>query len=331
MTAPSRRSDLVRDKRKQRKRSTSRRKTNQRAAPPMVSRSGRVYTPRQQARTPERGRTARKRYDVALNTSGAELRLPSVPVVRFGWRLVSGSLVVLLIWAIFAMWNAPQFTVNTVTVEGLERVNQAELINRLGVLDQSIFTVEPALLRDEIAARFSALNDVTVSVSYPAGVLVTAVERQPVIAWVQTGYANWWIDLDGMAFEPLGSSENLVHVEALAPPPAPTNDFGQADTLQSGPNQAAAQQLLSPAMVQGILFLDQVGPAGIELIYDQEHGLGWIDPQYKWQVFFGSELDNMDERLAVYRAMFDALSQKTRKPWLISLEFLHAPYYRLTR
>lgn len=331
MTAPSRRSDLVRDKRKLRKRSATRHKPARREAPPMVSRSGRVYTPRQQARAPDRGKAARKRYDVALNTSGAELRLPAVPVVRFGWRLVSGLMVILLGWAITVMWSAPQFTVMTVTVDGLERVNQAELINRMGVLDQSIFTVDPNRLQDEITARFSALNEVSVSVSYPAGVWITAVERQPVIAWVQTGYANWWIDLEGMAFEPLGSAENLVQVEALAPPPEPTTPSGQEEPLESGVNQEAAQQLLSPAMVQAILFLNQVGPEGAELIFDQEHGLGWIDPQYKWQVFFGTELDKMDERLAVYRAIFDALSQKNRKPWLISVEFLHAPYYRLTR
>lgn len=332
MTSTSRRSDLVREKRKQRKRSTTpKRKTSRREMPAAVSRSGMVYTPRQPRKSTAK-RNTRKRYNVALNAPGAELRLPAVPAVQVGWRLISGALVVLLSFAIYAMWTAPQFIVKTVTVEGLDRINQAEMINRLGILDQPIFLVDSAQLEEDILARFSALDDIQVKISYPAEVTILAGERLPVVAWEQTGYANWWIDQDGMAFEPLGSSENLVHVEAMAAPPSLTAALDQGDLELSGlEEQQPAQQLLTPAMVDAILFLDQLAPEGVELIFDEEHGLGWVDPEFGWQVYFGSKLDQMDARWAIYRAIVEDLQSKNRKPWLISVEFVHAPYYRLKR
>lgn len=331
MTSTQRRSDLVREKRKQRKRTTPRRKTSRREMPPVVSRSGMVYTPRQPRGTAA-GRKTRRRYDVALNTPGAELRLPSVPAVHVGWRLISGAMVAVLSFAIYAMWTAPQFIVRDVTIEGLDRVNQAEMINRIGILNRPVFTIDPRQLEEDILARFSALGDIQVEVGYPAEVTILAGERQPVVAWEQTGYANWWIDRDGMAFEPLGSSENLVHVEAMAAPPSLTAAVDpQALELSAPEAQQPVQQLLTPAMVEAVLFLDQVAPEGAELIFDEAHGLGWIDPEYGWQVYFGAKLDQMDARWAVYRAILQELQTKNRKPWFISIEYVHAPYYRMKR
>jgi hypothetical protein len=56
--------------------------------------------------------------------------------------------------------------------------------------------------------------------------------------------------------------------------------------------------------------------------------MGWSDPQ-GWQVFFGSSTADMDSKLVTYRGIVDYLNQKHIKPKLISVEFAHAPFYRM--
>ncbi len=71
-------------------------------------------------------------------------------------------------------------------------------------------------------------------------------------------------------------------------------------------------------------------PAGAPILYDSRRGLGWVDPK-GWQVYFGSTGSEMEARLKVYEALVQQVSQEGVNPAVISVEFLHAPYYRLDR
>ena len=71
-------------------------------------------------------------------------------------------------------------------------------------------------------------------------------------------------------------------------------------------------------------------PAETVLVYDSAHGLGWNDPN-GWDVFFGVEDQDMDMKLLVYQALVDRLKSEGITPALISVEYLHAPYYRMER
>ena len=68
----------------------------------------------------------------------------------------------------------------------------------------------------------------------------------------------------------------------------------------------------------------------LNLVYDSVHGLGWNDPK-GWEVYFGSEDQDMEMKLTVYQALVDRLENEGIQPAMISVEYVHAPYYRMER
>jgi len=289
----------------------------------------------------------RRRFDVAVGTTGAEISFPAVAVPKVGWRVMSFFLLVLLGFAFYWLWTSPAYTVTTdrVVVNGLSRIEKASLLEKAGILNRPVFMIDPGSLSANLPTQVPALQSLDVSVGLQGDVVFEAVERVPVIAWDQQSIPQVsWVDVDGKIFPALGSSQGLVYVKANDPPPTPpatvseeeisfeTETAAGTDSAQGSDAQAeqpADEQLLDPVLVQGILNLAQALPAGSEMVYDGEHGFGWMDPEFEWMVYFGKELDQTDLRIKVYIAIIDMFSQKERKPILISVEYLHAPYYRM--
>jgi cell division protein FtsQ len=237
-------------------------------------------------------------------------------------------------WAIFAFWSSPEFEVQAVEVVGLQSVSQEEIFSQIQIFGKPVFTIDPEAMSEMMLNKFSALDDVRVEVSYPAEVLITVIERLPVIAWEQAGIASWWVDRDGMAFEPLGPSEGMVVVQALAaPPPLPVSieeeeEVQQKEVLEDQ-EEFEVKQLLTPEMVEAILFLADNAPENATMIYDGRHGLGWADLDKNWTVYYGKKLDNLPLRLAIYQTIFADITGKNLAPLFISVEYIHAPYYRM--
>jgi hypothetical protein len=64
------------------------------------------------------------------------------------------------------------------------------------------------------------------------------------------------------------------------------------------------------------------------ILYDQEHGLGWNDPE-GWQVYFGQDNGDIEMKLVVYKSLVEKLTQEGIFPTMISVDYVHAPYYRV--
>ena len=64
------------------------------------------------------------------------------------------------------------------------------------------------------------------------------------------------------------------------------------------------------------------------MLHTPETGLGWMDPN-GWQVYFGSDSEKIDLKLVEYKTIVDSILAQNLHPTMISMEFLHAPYYRL--
>ncbi|MGB9521951.1 MAG: cell division protein FtsQ/DivIB, partial [Anaerolineales bacterium] len=145
-------------------------------------------------------------------------------------------------------------------------------------------------------------------------------ERVPMLVWKQEG-RTLLIDANGYAFPVRGQSTNLpkLTIEARNAP------LGL--TMENVDNQAA--RFLPSDMVSGILSLNALLPNGAVLVYDQEHGLGWKDSR-GWNVYFG-EINNISLKMKIYNMMVNKLKKEDIKPTLISVEFVHAPYYRTER
>ncbi len=280
--------------------------------PRMVARN--AQTERRLQQLAER-KERRPRY-IKLAEAGAELRLPALPSVQVGWRVVSASLVGLCLFMLYSMFASGSFTVARVALQGAQRVDGNAINSALGISGQSIFAIEPDKLYAILRDQFPELERVAVSVSLPGRVTVTVKEREPLIVWEQAGLVLW-LDAAGVAFTPQGDATGLIRVTALDAPLALASN-----------NVTSSHQLIRPEMVFAIQALDRIAPEDAPLIYDSELGFGWSDPG-GWQAYFGQDGQDIDQRLAVYLKMLDELRARRLVPTMISVAQLHAPYYRM--
>jgi cell division protein FtsQ len=281
-------------------------------------------------------RSPKRRFDVPLNVTGAEVRLPSLPFLHLGWRVVSFLMVLMMAACLILIWKAPVFQVNTIEAEGLQRLTVSDLNAVMGTFGKSVFTINPSLLDETLHLAFPELSKVSILVNLPASVKVVVTEREPVIAWVQDGKETW-VDAEGISFPPRGTITNtLVRVEgygtlpSIAPASSPADIQGLPGAETSAITPSTPTLRLSPGLVSTILSLGEKVPADTILVYDSEHGLGWNDPN-GWEVFFGAEDQDMEMKLIVYQALVDRLQSEGIQPAMISVEYVHAPYYRMER
>lgn len=276
----------------------------------------------------------RRRYDVSLGSPGAELRLPAVPTLRWSWRIVSGALVLALLGVLYALWSLPMFQVSAAEISGLQRISERDVNLVLGLANTPMFLLQPDVMQKNLLEAFPEFSSARVQVVWPNSVTVTVVERVPVLAWTAGGQTVW-VDAQGMSFPVRGEGDaaSLVVVESDGPPPAPFNVGSLSDALSLADadlssDSAWSRPLMSVDLVSAVLLLRGFAPAGVTLLYDAEHGLGWHDPQ-GWRVYFGSDGSDMGQRLQVYQAMVAKLNAEQITPALVSVEHLHAPFYRL--
>ncbi len=324
----SKRADNVRNRRTNRSQKRTQtevfsrgRKERVTSSPPVMVRGGSAAFP---VREQHRGKRAKRRFDVALNTPGAEMRLPSLPMVSFGWRILSGVLVGILAFTLYTIWNAPMYVVTAVEVEGLQRLTNEDINAVARVSDKPIFMVDPLKVRDELEKAFPELSNVSVDVKMPASVKVRVVERQPVITWVEDGH-EIWVDPTGMAFPKRGEEEPAVVVKAENSPPT-VSIAGEGELPDDTKNEP--KRFLPAQLVSAILAISFQAPENTSLLYNGMHGLGWKDKR-GWEVYFGMNSDDIEMKLQVYKTIVKQLSKKKIQPTFISVEYVHAPYYRL--
>jgi cell division protein FtsQ len=260
----------------------------------------------------------RKRVDVSLGTPGAEMRLPSIPSIHFGWRLLSALAVLALAGALYYLWTTPTFRVQKAQIHGAMRVDPADINMVLGLDNEPVFLINPAQLKQNIAKAFPEMEAITVEVKMPASLQVTVKERQPVLIWKQDGREDLWVDAEGISFPPRGD---------IGPLPILQGQF-MTVTLTTSPEKTLPR--LDPKLVAAVLKLSKQLSEGVSISFDPEHGFTWRDP-HNWQVYFGMDFENMDVKLQEYQNVANKLIDEGITPVLVSVEFTHAPYYRLER
>jgi hypothetical protein len=264
----------------------------------------------------------KRRYDIALPASGAEIRLPTLPIPKFGWRLVSGLLTAVLLFALYTLWNSPLYRVKAVEIEGLKRLTPLQINAVLGVVGEPIFTLQQAKMRQTLETAFPQLTHVSVQIGIPARVQVSVTERQPVLVWKQNDRVLW-VDAEGVSF-PVGEGDapSLV-VEAESDPPP----FGEVGEV---PQSGEERRFLPPQLLTALLAISTRAPQDIPLIYNRQQGLGWRDVR-GWMVYFGMNVAEIEMKLRVYDAIINYLVENQIRPETVSIENVHAPYYRLER
>lgn len=316
-SSTSSRSDQIRQKRSSRRKNTvprsNRSGRKSRSMPPVLVRGD---VPLDSMASPKRRSRTRRRYDIALSMPGAEVRLPSLPAISFGWRAVSFSLVALLLMTLYVLWNSPIYQIDGIQIEGLERLTTQEISTLLDLNGEHIFTLDVNQLYTDLQETFPELSSIQVDVELPNSVDITVTERIPIMVWYQNG-RTLWVDEDGYAFpsrEDIAAPELVINAAG-----APRIYLGE---------DADPHQLLTPEFVSAILAVREIAPEGRQLLYSVEHGLGWKEKK-GWEVYLGQNLSDVDMKLRVYKAIEKHLKKAGLKPALVSVEMVHAPYYRM--
>jgi len=217
------------------------------------------------------------------------------------------------------------FQVGEVELNGLQRLSSLDVNTVLDVSGERIFTLNPGQLEKKLIEAFPEFSSVSVKIVFPSQVLATVEERSPILAWKQDGRTQL-IDANGVAFpqRTLAEITPAIVVEASSSPPGAVETTENVN-VESG--MPTATQLLPVEMVSGIISMSAVAPQNTPLVFDKEHGLGWKDTQ-GWDVFFG-DIRDIDSKLRIYQALIMQLAKEKVNPVLISVEYLHTPYYRL--
>jgi cell division protein FtsQ len=250
------------------------------------------------------------------------MRLPSIPQLRFGWRLVSLVMICVLLSILYTLWFSPAYQVTAVEVRGLRNITNRDINVIANVAGKQIFTVDPVKVEQDIQNAFFDLSSVSVEVTIPATVTVVIEERQPIFVWHQEG-RMLWIDTSGVAFPPRSEGGPSIKVEAED---FPTSSSASED-VELEPGEIPAR-FLPPQLITAILAVSVHAPEDTTLMYTKKHGLGWKDVR-GWEVYFGTSSKDIEMKLGVYEATLHHLLEEGIQPVLISVEYVHAPYYRL--
>lgn len=312
------------------------RKINEGGMPPVMARNPTVPRPAN-LRKPQH--KVKRRFDVSMNTRGLEMRLPAVPQFGVGWRAASFILAGLLIFGLYQVFTMPVFKVQSLEINGLYRVSSQQVYEALNLSNTPVFMLDSQEIANSLMQEFPEFSQAQAAVSLPNSVVITVTERTPVLIW-QTPGVSYLVDYEGMPF-PLRESMqtgSLPIVQAEELEIARTVPEITAETLSIVEQilgyipaelnvETKDKRLISKEMAAAVLLLNQATPEGATLIYSKEHGLGWQDRR-GWPVYFGRPQD-IEMKFQVYKYLWEQIKAEEGRPSLISVEYIHAPYYRL--
>ena len=279
---------------------------------------------------------ARRKVGIGSGKTFAASLLRALPILNIGGRLLSGIMVLVLGAMVYMVSTAAEFRVTAPEISGLQRINPADIEAVVGIHNVPIFMVDPAQIQTDLEKAFPELTNLSVEIALPAQLKIAAEERQPVLSW-QYGDQISWVDAEGVIFPARGElSTPLLTVQAEDAPPTTAVEAAEADSENSEEATDEQQevtaepvkQYLDPTVLNAALQLHSLLQSDEVLEYSPSNGFGWNDPQ-GWKVFVGATLDNLEAKLQVYQALVERLNQQGIHPSLISVEFLHAPFYRL--
>jgi len=282
----------------------------------------------------------RRRVSVGVG-NGAEVIFRNIPVIRPGWRLLSGFLVLLIGAALYIAWYSPALKIDTITLVGNQRVSAADVRAVLSLSGQQIFAVDPTQIAKKISASFPEVTNVTAEVNSPAEVIVSFQERMPVLTWAYNK-TSYWVDPSGFIFMPDSKLKTPVNIHANLPPPVVETAVAKPTAIPDaqGKNASLTQaksappeslslvgKHISPLVMTSAIKLGAMLKKDTVLAYSDQDGLGWHDSQ-GWDVYIGLDLNNMDTKLLMYKAVVAQVKKDGVTPTMISVENPDTPYYR---
>ena len=283
--------------------------------------------------------TPRNGFTPLSDITGEEVRGAIKRPFKVGWRVLSFLITGILSYALLTAWRSPEYRISEIKITGLQRLTEAEVLAKVTAFGMHSFAVEPEKIRAEIVAALPDFREVTVKVGIPASLEITVAERQPMIVW-QSKKALIWVDSEGYLIPPRGASGEILAIQADSIPAykirSRIEDPGTLKVIRDKPffkaNPSALAFFAVPKQIDGALLtatlqLNAWMPNEKTLLYQKQRGLGWKDTR-GWDVFVGQKLEGINDKMVMYETIVRELEKQGISPTLVSVEFLHAPYYR---
>lgn len=295
--------------------------------------------------TPPVQQRVRKQYYYTVGTSGTEIRMPAIPTIKVGWRLLSFVLLVGVIFVAYNLFTAPFLIINTFQLDGINRVTLEDINHELDLVGKSIVYANPNKAADTLTTAFPELYNLKFSITLPNQIHISAIERQPVLAW-QANENLYWVDQEGVLIPPRGESPELLTIHANHPPTIiqplnpvseveeqETNNFANSEKEEEKTSKIIESSepvwgdRIDSATINAAYQLQTIIPSGTTIIFDEKQGMGWR-AQQGWDVFIGLTLNDIEYKLKAYDQLINKLSMEGITPSMVSVEYVHAPFYR---
>jgi cell division protein FtsQ len=314
---------------------------------PIITRHGALGIP---MRHQTQNKIRRQLY-LSLGASGAEIRVPALPIFNASWRYISGLIMLASAAGMGYMVYAPEFQVTSVEVKGLNRLEPERIQPILDLANRPVIMVDAGLVRERVSLVLPELKDISVSVGFPASIVIELGERKPVLAWEYNDQISW-IDKEGILIPVQGDGGELLTIKSDMPPPvldirerkeifkayasAGVQFTPQAKPFEDSTSEEEEQVYsgmiqVEPAVLSTAIQLSTMMPVGSQLMYNSHYGFGWNDQLQNLSVYIGQDLSDLDIKMNAYSAIMLRLQKDGIKPGMISLEHVHAPFYRLER
>ena len=327
------RAEIVRERRAQKSKSHTEKKAYRAHSPamnmtPVTFRQADLGTPVVQ-RTKSQ---VRRQYSIPLKSRGAELRIPSLPIFKPGWKILSGFLLIFLISTLFLTMNSGVFNVNELNIEGLQRISAADISKVLDIKDKPIFLVDPGKVMDTLVQEFPELTDIQINVEFPSLVHISLTERVPVLEW-NYGNLKIWIDQEGVIIPPRGEGSGVLTVISDSGPPRLPLDEEMNDDSEEMQNSGLINTAnfngpVNKELINQLLLLKTYLPENTSISYSQTDGYGWHDTQNDWNIYLGYKLENLDQKFIVYHKIVDMINTENLDVSVINVGNLHNPYFK---
>ena len=319
---PRRRSDKVRRKLNQESQSSIHQAARRAVEPPVIQ--------------PRKGSAFKKLPD----TDGADASSAVKRRFKPGWRLLSLALVAGLSYLLLTAFRSPDYLISSVRISGLQRLSEEEVLAQLDLAGKHIFTVQPEEIKTIVAAAFPEFRDIHVGISLPARVSISVTERQPMFTW-ESRDTLMWVDTEGYLIPARGTASQMLTIKADSLPvyqlDEDLKEEGITKVIQDKSIKKpgisdfyffAQVKHLDSNLLAGVLQLNAWMPEEPYLLYQKQRGLGWEDVR-GWDVFVGAKLENINDKMVMYETIVRGLEDQGIDPSVVSVEFLHAPYYRV--
>ena len=281
-------------------------------------------------------------YPRSANEPSQKTQEKTIKRIYISWRIFSFILVIIFSAAILVAWQSPDYQISVVEIKGLERISQDEVNNSFDILQKPIITIQPEEIKQKITSVFPEFKNIKITVSLPNKVAILLTERKPVLAW-NVNESTIWIDADGIVFPARGQPGELITIESYSLPVfsyPKAKDETELQMVKFQPKHNywklppysmiwyEYHRLIDPGLLTAIVRLNTQIPSEKVLLFDSHRGLGWNDPR-GWKIFVGFNLERINEKWLAYEKIVNELIIQEIQPTLVSVEYLHAPYYRM--